>query len=281
MRIRQLVFVRPVPVVVAEELGLFASAGLSIESRRARSSDEQVAALRSGTVDVVVTAMDNVFGWNRSGADVRIIAQVERTTPLTVYARPGHRSLADLDGGTFAVDAVASGFAIVARTLLSQAGAHVTYVETGGVAERLDALVTGAADGTLLGPPFDTRAAAAGMVALTSVAESLPSLPGQGLVVRAARSAQERAGLTAYLAVLAAAVTAAEAIGDDDGTALLEQHGFPGDAAATAWRTRPRSLAVDPEGLRLLEVLRERLDLIPDGYAGRAALHDGALLARP
>ncbi|WP_324650622.1 ABC transporter substrate-binding protein [Georgenia sp. H159] len=280
MSLRQLVFVPPVPLLVAEELGLLAAAGLDVETRRTRSSAEQLDALRSGDADAVVTAMDNVFVWNQLGADVRIVAQVERTTSLAVYAAPERRALADLHGARFAVDAYANGFAIIARTLLARAGVEATFVEVGGVTERLDALVTGAADATLLGPPLDKLAERAGLVRLTSANEVFPALPGQGVVVRATRSAQETATLTAYLAVLAAAVTATEAMGDDDGAVLLEQHGFPSDAAATAWRTRPRSLAVDPGGLGLLEELREHLDLIPPGYAGRAALHDGALLAR-
>ncbi|WP_170297203.1 ABC transporter substrate-binding protein [Georgenia thermotolerans] len=277
MTIRQLFFVPPVPLLVAEELGLLAAAGLDIESRPTRSSAEQLAGLRSDTVDVAVTAMDNVFVWNHLGADLRIVAQVEQTTVLSVYASPDHRTLADLDGATFAVDALTNGFAIVARTLLARAGVSARYVETGGVKERFDALLGGRADATLLGPPLDALADQAGMVRLASANEAFPALPGQGVVVRARRSPHETAELRAYLEVLRAAVMATESMTVADGIALLERHGFPGRSAADAWRTRPRSIAVDAAGLSLVEALRAQLDLLPLGYAGLDGILDASL----
>lgn len=276
MTIRQLHFVPPVPLLVAEELGLVAAAGLEIDSRRTRSSAEQLTGLRSGDTDVAVTAMDNVFVWNSLGVDVRIVAQAERTTELSVYATPVHRSLADLDGAGFAVDALANGFAILARALLVDAGVTVTYVEAGGVTERLDALVAGVVDATLLGPPLDALAEQAGMVRLASVDEAFPGLPGQGLVVRAGCPTLEAAELRAYLGVLDAAVVAATSMSVAQGTALLERRGLPARAAAAAWRTRPRSIAVDTAGLARVEALRRSLDLLPDGYLGLESVHDGS-----
>ncbi|MCK6212113.1 ABC transporter substrate-binding protein [Georgenia sp. EYE_87] len=275
--IRQLYFVPPVPLLIAEELGLLATAGLDLESRRTRSSAEQLDGLRSGEVDVAVTAMDTVFVWNEHGADVRIVAEVERTTPLGVYATPGHRALADLDGARFAVDALTNGFAIIARTLAS-AGIRPTYVEIGGVTERLDALVAGAADATLLGPPLDRLAERAGMVRLASANDAFPALPGQGLVVRARCEPQEQAALDVYLGVLEAAVRATESMSDREGVTILERHGFPARAAADVWTTRPRSTVVDADGLALLEGLRAGLDLLPEGYTGIGSILDAARL---
>ena len=61
-----------------------------------------------------------------------------------------------------------------------------------------------------------------------------------------------------------------------EGIALLERHGFPGRSAADAWRTRPRSIAVDAAGLSLVETLRARLDLLPVGYAGLDGILDAS-----
>ena len=51
-------------------------------------SDEQFERLVRGDCDAVVTAMDNVFAWNRRAGpgDFCIVAQIERTTPLVVMA---------------------------------------------------------------------------------------------------------------------------------------------------------------------------------------------------
>lgn len=280
MTLHQLHFVPPVPLLVAQELGLLAEAGIDIEARRTRSSDEQLKRLASGDVDLVVTAMDNVFLWNQLGADVRIVAQTEQTTLLTVYGRPGLRALSDVEGGRFGVDALANGFAIVARALLAEAGVTADFVQIGGVTERLDALVAGTIDATLLGPPLDELAERAGMTRLASANEAFPSFPGQGVVVRADRSVPKTCELGAYLDVLQRAVTASESMTDANGIELLARHGFPRRSAADAWQTRPRSLAIDPTGVALVESLRARFAALPHGYAGRESLVDQDLAGR-
>lgn len=279
MTMRLSYFVPPVPVLVAEQLGLLAEAAVEVESGRATSSGEQFELLNSGAIDVAVTAMDNVFVWNARGADLRIVAQVEQTTLLSLYANPSRRSLADLEGCRFAVDALTNGFAIVARRLLSDAGVAVTFVEAGGVRERLDALIAGTVDATLLGPPLDELADQAGLVRLASAEDSFPGLPGQGVVVRASRSAEQTGELRAFLAALAAAVVATESMTDADGVALLQSRGFPGRSAADAWRTRPRSIVVDADGLELVETLRADAGLLTSARGGAAGLVDPTMIA--
>ncbi|WP_417564770.1 ABC transporter substrate-binding protein [Microbacterium sp.] len=280
MTIRQIHFVPPVSYLIAEEYGLFAAAGVEVEARRTRSSSQQLDALRAGEVDVAVTAMDNVFIWNALGADTRVVAQLEQTTLLSVYATPGHQTLQDLDGGRFAVDAVANGFAIVARRILEDAGVSVSFMEVGGVKERLDALVAGSSEATLLGPPLDELAERAGMVFMASANDALPALPGQGAVVRAVRTEREDAELRAYLGALDAAVARSETIPHVEGMALLERQGFVGLSAAEIWRTRPRSLGVDPEGLALLEAMRADFELLPEGYSGLSTIAEALRLDR-
>lgn len=277
MNLRQSFFVPPVPYLVAEARSLLAEAGLHVESRRTRSSGEQLDALRNGDIDLAITAMDNVFVWNALGADVRIAAQVEQTTLLGVYARPGFTALAELDGRRFAVDASANGFALVARRLFAAAGAHADFIEVGGVTERLDALVRGDVDATLLGPPLDELAERQGLARLASANEALPALPGQGIVVRAKRNATETAAITQYLRVLARAIELTAEIPTAEGIALLESHGFPGRSASAAWRTRPRTLAIDAEGIALVEALRAEAGALPPDYTGVADLIDATL----
>lgn len=277
MRLRQSFFVPPAPFVIAQARGLLAAAGISVESHRTRSSGEQLDALLNGEIDLVITAMDNIFVWNQRGADLRIVAQIEATTLLTVYGQPGTRTLSDLAHGRFAVDAMTNGFSLVARRLLEDAGVTASFIEVGGVKERFDALTEGTADGTLLGPPFDELAEHAGMVPLASANASLPGLAGQGVVVRAQRPDTETAALSAYLGVLNRAIAVADQLSDEEGIALFERNGFPGRSAADAWRTRPRSIVVDPDGIALLESLRADFGLLPDGYTGVASLLDNSL----
>lgn len=183
MPLRISYFVPPVPLVAAKASGLLDD--LTIEETRTPGSAAQLAGLLAGELDVVVTALDNLFEWTRAGADLRVIGEVEHTTPLAVYAAPEFSDLQALEGATFAVDALDNGFALVARHLLHEAGVSVQWVEAGGVAERFEQLRNGDAAAALLGPPFDARARDAGFRELIRVQDVFPSFPGQGLVVRA------------------------------------------------------------------------------------------------
>ena len=183
MTLRQSHFVPPVSYLLAAELGFLRD--VEVVPTRTPSSAEQLRALLAGEQDMVVTAIDNLFEWTRAGADLRLVAQVEQTTPLGIHARGDVESLADLAGCRFAVDAPDNGFALIAKRLLRDAGVEVDYVVVGGVRERLDALLGGQVDATLLGPPFDKLAEKAGFARVVDVNALLPELPGQGLVVRA------------------------------------------------------------------------------------------------
>lgn len=268
MTLRQSQFVPPVPLVLACELGFLD--GIDLEVSRTTGSPEQLAGLFAGDIDITITAIDNLFAWTLAGADVRLVAQTEATTPLGVYARPGLSRLADLEGLRFGVDAAGNGFSLVARYLLEGHGVAVEYVEVGGVKERLDALLAGAVDATLLGPPFDAAAREASVPLLASVASELPAFPGQGLVARA--ELLESGEFAAYLGALRQGVDAGEEMADAEGEALLAGAGF-GAAARTAWASRPRTLEVDPLGLALLTDIRAQLGLMPPGIH-LADLHD-------
>jgi len=272
MTLRQSHFVPPVPLILARELGLLDD--IDLETRRTAGSPEQLAGLLAGDIDLAVTAIDNLFAWTLAGAELRLVAQTEVTTPLGVYARPATDRLTDLEGRRFAVDAAANGFSLVARYLLEQQGVTVEYVEIGGVKERLDSLLAGDVSATLLGPPFDAAARAAGAPLLATVAENLPAFPGQGLVVRSELIGSHE--LAAYLYALRLAVDAGEGMTDVEGENLLERTGF-GAGAATAWASRPRTLEVDPDGLAVLAEIRSRLGLMPPGIR-LEDLHDPAPL---
>lgn len=262
MTLRQSQFVDSVPYIVATELGLLE--GIDLVVHRTTGSEEQLQQLLTGDVDLVVTAIDNLFEWARLGADVRLLAQVERTTALSVYARPDIASFAALDGCRFGVDALHNGFALLARHLFADAGIDAQFIVVGGVRERLDALLAGHVDATLLGSPFDMLAEQAGTLALANVNELIPGLPGQGVIARAGAIGSDELGK--YLKALQGAVEAADIMSDGGGVELLIRNGF-GSTASAMWAERPRSLAVDPAGLALLTNIRERLGLLPPGVA--------------
>jgi hypothetical protein len=180
-------FVPPPVHLAAVAKGLVTDA--MVIGTRTTSSDAQFDELVARRCDAAITAMDNVFAWQHrpGGASMRVVAQIERTTPLTLVARPGIATLADLRGRTVLVDAPGNGFVVALLALLGSVGVGAGDVHldvAGGVAERQQALVGGRGDATLLGPPFEAMAVEAGMVALTTVQEHEPAYPGQAVVVR-------------------------------------------------------------------------------------------------
>lgn len=118
-RLRINEFVAPGLQALAHGLGYFEAAGLDLEVERTRSATDQRRRVMSNECDAALTAIDNLIAWDAEGDDLRLVAQVERTTVLDLVARPDVGSVAELRGSTLAVDAVDSGFAIVLRWILS------------------------------------------------------------------------------------------------------------------------------------------------------------------
>jgi ABC-type nitrate/sulfonate/bicarbonate transport system substrate-binding protein len=254
------------PAVALAAQGLALPGADAIESTRTRGSDEQFDMLVRGDCDAVVTAMDNVFAWNRrpGPGDFCIVAQIERTTPLVVMARPGIPSLAALRGANLLIDAPGNGFVIALRALLRAEGLGLDdyrFIEAGGVKERLDALLAGQGDATLLGPPFDTIAAQGGQQRLATVQERYPQFPGQGLVVSRSALPRFEATLRRWLHALDGvcqhAVNAAVATTE----ALQRAGGLEAAGAAAMQRGIPATLVPDRIGVELLATMRRELGL--------------------
>jgi ABC-type nitrate/sulfonate/bicarbonate transport system substrate-binding protein len=230
-----------------------------------QSSDEQFEALLNGTADAAITAMDNVMDWNLrpGGGDFRIVAQIERTTPLSLVARNGISSIDDLKGGTLLVDAPENGFVVAARALLEDAGVSFgsySLLSAGGVRERFEALLAGQGTATILGPPFDAFAVSRGAKILARVNDRYPAFPGQGLVVRQSACGRIQNDLTSWVEAL----ERARHWGFADRRAAasqLAETGMPPSLAEIFAGLVPASLVPDRDGVDLLIAQRRRAGL--------------------
>lgn len=254
-----------VPPAIAIAASWQECAGLSLETSRTQSSDEQFAALSDGSVDAVVTSMDNVFHWNhRPGPkDFVIVAQVETTTPLSIVASPRIKSVSDLGGAKILVDAPENGFVIALRAMLNQAGLNLpdyTLTPVGGVKERYLALVKGEGDATLLGPPFDALAIKEGMHKVAEVQASYPEFPGQGLVVRKS-SLSSNPGIKLWLKALSETLALLPADLEKLRNSLSNE-GLPDAAVSAMVQSVPASLTPNERGVNLLIEHRRLLGLI-------------------
>jgi len=261
--LRLLWFVPPSLAVVADASGM--TAGLALQAERNASSDAQFEALVSDRADAVVTAMDNVMDWNlRPGPrDFCVVAQLERTTPLTVVGQRGRATLGDLRAATILVDAPGNGFVVALRAMLADEGIGpdaYALEPVGGVQERHDAIVSGRGDATLLGPPFDAMALESGLSRIATVQEHYPAFPGQGLVVSAGALERLRPALSAWLLGLEKARQSIVGAPESARQALALA-GFSASSVDAMLRATPGSLLPGRAGVELLIEQRRRSGL--------------------
>lgn len=233
-----------------------------------KSSDEQYVALVSGRAIAAVTAIDNIMDWNcRNGPkDFRVFAQIERTTLLTLVARSGINEISEISGGRLLVDAPDNGFIVAARALLAEAGVPAEsydLVPAGGVRERLEALMEGKGDATLLGPPFDHHAEARGANILARVNDKYPEFPGQGLVLRTCQLPEFGKYFAHWLTLLEETRVWAQA-NPIDALKQLVQNELPEPVAMAFIDSLPLSLIPNQAGVDLL-IQQRRNEKLPGG----------------
>lgn len=204
------------PLIVALRRGELAALGLDVTLALTNSSAQQLAALAEGDYDLIHTAPDNVvnydtnpaaFGHDPVSAPPRAVMLMGGSNgPLTVYARSDIAAAAALQGQPVGVDNPTSGFALVLRDLLARAGLELgrdyQFVTAGGTGARLGGLLEGKFAATILYPPFDAEAEAAGCHPLASSTTTYPAYASQALAAPEPWVAQHPELLTRYITAL-------------------------------------------------------------------------------
>lgn len=268
MKIRQIQFLAPAPVVWARHLGSFAREGLEVEFTQTLSSDQLGQGLADGTWDVGIGVMDNIIAWNADRkAGLAMVAQLERSTVMSFCAKAELQTLADVAAKPIAVDATTNGFVLVLYRALARAGIDwrsCTYDAVGGVKHRLDALLEGRALSTILIPPFDAMAQAKGFDVLWRGADIAPAYPGQVIGARAEWIARNGDALRAYLRALVAANRWATRPANREAAeqALVDANYAPPAAARMVSQAVP-DLRVSLEGWNEVAALRRECGLMP------------------
>lgn len=157
------------PLIVAQREGFFAEQGLAVRIVSVSDAREMYAGVAGGKLDGVVTAFDNLLARDAPGSvgtlDLKAISSYVEGGLAVVGG-----DLAPNQPIRFGVDHPDSGFALYGRDWLARAGAtSAVLVETGGTAERFEALQAGLIDATVLHPPFVEAAQATGFKVLESL----------------------------------------------------------------------------------------------------------------
>lgn len=279
--ITQIVFLPPLAVEAAHACGALERRDLDVHTIRTRSSGEQFQRLMDGSVDVAVTAIDNLFAWNQqAGADLRVIAQIERITPSPVFVRCGLADLAGvaaLDHPRLLVDAPDSGFVLALRAILEDVGVArdgYSLIPVGGPPERFAALAEGRGDAAMLAPQFANQARAAGIVQAGTLEDFYPDFLGLGVVARATAVESVSSVANLYREAVAEALAW---IDEDPARASVLLAGQ--ESIASDLPVRAQSTIVSRRGFERLVAIRRSLEMLPAGKFGYDDLVDPAVRA--
>jgi ABC-type nitrate/sulfonate/bicarbonate transport system substrate-binding protein len=249
---------------VARSTGRLARHDLAVDEVPVSSSPAQFRALIDDEIAVALTSPDNVLAYRYNPrnplaelADVAILGAVDRGLGLALYGRPG-LSLEGLRGARMGVDVPTSGFALACYALANSLGVTREAYEPvvlGSTPRRLDALLAGDCDATMLNAGNELVAEAAGCPRLAAVHEVCSPYLGTVVAVCGDRRLDEGHRLAAALTDAAAAIVSGSL--DDE-------------AAASA----ARRLSLDPElaGRYVARMRSVDEGLVPDGVTDRASL---------
>lgn len=189
------------PVLAAARvLGLEELRGLRIERSRVPSSPAQFTSLECGDFDVAVTSPDNVLLYATTDRNplgrrlpLRILRAIDHGLGLALVTRPEIDTVERLASATVAVDVLPSGFAMLLKGLLRHEGvdpAEVTFVEAGSTPRRLEALLAGSIDATILNAESRVAAVDHGMVVRSTSVDIAPDYLGTVLATGPDTSAE-------------------------------------------------------------------------------------------
>lgn len=152
---------------IAQEAGLFAKYNLDFRLVYIASSAIVTAAMLGGDADISLTGgVGNVRAYVQGATDLVFIAGVKNVMTQSIVAKPAIKRAEELKGKKIGISRIGSNthyFTIQAlRRSGIEPGRDYSFIQTGGEAETLAALVSGAIDAATVTAPTDTMAIAQG-----------------------------------------------------------------------------------------------------------------------
>jgi ABC-type nitrate/sulfonate/bicarbonate transport system substrate-binding protein len=263
---------------VAQRQGFFAKHGVEVSVRYTPNSVYLMTGLTEGRFDIATASIDNLVAYQegQGEAPTKVAPDLAAILGfdggfLTLVAAPEVKTIGDLRGKDFAVDALTTGFAFVARDMFERAGingSEVKLIRAGGTALRYAGLVDGKFPATLLSTPFDLQAEARGFRRLGGATELLGAYQGRSAFAMRSWLREHEAAALGFMRAMREAMDwifdpknreVCEAIllaNDRDMTPELAKRTYAlfVDPKAGLYR----DLRVDPEGLKVVLGLRAK-----------------------
>jgi ABC-type nitrate/sulfonate/bicarbonate transport system substrate-binding protein len=282
-------FSPPIVLDLSVSSGLLGAMGLEVTEHPVPSSPAQFRSLAEGDLHVALTSPDNVLAYrfnphNPLGEllEARIVGAVDRALGLGLYGRPGSTA-ADLYGARVGVDVPHSGFALALYALADRLGVRrdeYELVALGSTPKRLESLLAGECDATMLNAGNELLAEAAGCVRLAGVTDHFAPYLGTVVAVVGERHLETARLLTRALTETGAEILAGSL--DAEVVEAAQRRLGLGEALALRYLDRMRSPdeglvpggLVDQASLKTLVALRTTW--LPELVDGREVM-DAAL----
>lgn len=176
------------PIFAAQQKGIFAKYGLSIELLDTVNSQMQRGGLAKGDHQIIHTACDNAVAMVELAKSDAVIVTGGDNGFNHIFAQPEFKSLADLRGTTVVVDAPNTAFALLLYKALKDSGLNkgdYKVSPVGGTGQRITAMTTDKANASagVLGLPFIFQAEAAGLKDMGLAAKSIGAYQSDSTVV--------------------------------------------------------------------------------------------------
>jgi len=266
------------PIFVAQDKGLFAKEGITVNITNTPSSGFQMQNLVAGKFQVAQTAIDNQIAYMEGQGTAKLDRAPDLITilgggsiELPLLAAASIQSFADLKGKDFALDSLSTGFAFVLRKMLERNGlgpSDYNFVAVGGTDKRWESMKEGKTVAGLLNEPYRSMAVAAGFKVLGEGLDSVgPYLGSVHVVDRAWAKENEKTAVGYVRAVVAAVRWMYDPANRAEATQILMKR-LPGTPEAGAARMLGGLLSgraalepngkVDIDGLKTVIALREQ-----------------------
>lgn len=259
------------PVFLAEEQGLFAKHGIKMVFKRMGSVDKATIAVQEGDADLAITPPEGAVADFVRGGGLRIVAANAVRLPMSLVARPGISSIAELKGARIGTSSLTEGTAIYTQIMLAREGLRYPgdyeFVLSGIHTKRWEALLAGEIDCAPQPAPWNFLAQEQGFNLIGEVSAAIPEILFTGIIGQQAWLAANQGVVDGFLRAL----IEAHAITNDAGNEALAlpifQRITTPDSETLARRGLGymRELGMWPDGLVLPEAaLRTTIDLMID-----------------
>lgn len=168
------------PVFVAEEQGIFARHGLTIDYKKMGTVDKATTAVVDGEANLAITPPEGAVSNFVKGGELRVIASNSNRLPMSLVAQPSIQTIKDVKGKKVGTSSLTEGTAIYTQMLLSKEGLRYPgdyEFELAGIhTERWKALQAGEIDCAPQPAPWNFLAEREGYRLIGEINDVIPEI---------------------------------------------------------------------------------------------------------